>query len=180
MKSLTPTSKFKLLRSNELTTPGCCISCGNSSGEFIDFGYTVEFWGAAYFCVDTCFREAANTFDYISPEQHSKITIETALYKKENEELKLQVSEMKRVLATIVDNLSSTNSSGLIVDDATDSEEVVSTTESAVSIEQPIEQSTESTTNDSESESTRSIDEQGYTDVRNDDSLDKFLSNFDI
>lgn len=172
MKSLTPTSKFKLLEANELTTPGCCISCGNSSGQFIDFGYTVEFWGAAYFCVDTCFREAANTFEYYSPEQYNRVVSDLEFYIRENDNLQRQTSEMQRVLGIITDNLSSTNVSAADDDIDTDSSEVVVSAES----DEPIEQSDEPTVVEPEPELTRPTDESRHSNIRNDDSLDDFFA----
>lgn len=176
MKSLTPTSKFKLLEANELTTPGCCISCGNNSGQFIDFGYTVEFWGAAYFCVDTCFREAANTFDYLAPEQYNRLIEQVEFYKQENEKLELHVSEMSRVLGIITDNLSSTNNSG--TDDTIDEsvQEVDEPTES----DESVEQSNEPAVDEPKSKPFRSLDESGRPDLRDDDSIDEFIAGIDI
>lgn len=171
MKSITPTSKFKLLTTNELTTPGCCISCGTNQGEFIDFGMSVEFWGAAYFCVDVCFREAAILFGFVSPVEHDPIKMQLEYYYKENEALKDQVEEMKRVLGNLTANFASTLAYRGVLS--------VPSTETDQESEQSI-RPTDPVTDESNSKSDGPDDESGYTDLQYNDSIDQFISSTDL
>lgn len=101
-------SRFQVVPHNRLVAPGKCCVCGNISGDFIDFGWTLNFYGAVYFCKDNCFREAAQQLGYISEEAYLKVDdmfhrvdqINMHL-RKENEELRNALDVIDRVRASI-------------------------------------------------------------------------------
>ena|SRR5882757_3802097 len=67
---LTESTKFKVVPA-PTQVPGTCASCGasdNSDRQYIDFGFTLDYYGVFYLCT-FCFTECANAIGFISPEQ---------------------------------------------------------------------------------------------------------------
>lgn len=63
-----PLSRFQLL-SSPIATPGKCACCGTATRPVIDFGMTLEFYGAVYLC-ETCLTEAASTIGMRTAEEY--------------------------------------------------------------------------------------------------------------
>ena len=61
--AVAPTSRFQLLPS-PVVAPGKCAVCGVAEGPVVDFGMTVEFYGAVLLCV-TCMVEASRVVDMV-------------------------------------------------------------------------------------------------------------------
>lgn len=159
----TSVGRFRILHQNELIQPGCCIVCGSVSGDFIDFGFTLDYYGGIYFCVANCFKEAANAFEYYTPAQYRVVKEEVEFLRLENNTFKDQIEEMKRVFGTLTANIAATAAarvSDSLVDEGPETiSEGIATPEL-----RPVEQT----------------DEQRRTDVLSDDSIDDFLSELDI
>lgn len=61
--AVAPTSRFQLLPS-PVVAPGKCAVCGVAEGPVVDFGMTIQFYGAVLFCV-TCMTEAAGVVNMV-------------------------------------------------------------------------------------------------------------------
>jgi len=61
--AVTPSSRFQLYPS-PVAAPGKCAICGAVNRPVVDFGMTVEFYGAVLFCVE-CMESAARTIDMV-------------------------------------------------------------------------------------------------------------------
>lgn len=66
-----PLSRFQLL-SSPIAVPGKCACCGTATRPVVDFGMTLEFYGAVYFC-ETCLAEAARAIGFVSPEEIAEV-----------------------------------------------------------------------------------------------------------
>lgn len=68
-----PSGKFSIVDS-PIALPGVCVVCGSAGGiggdgrKFIDFGYSLDFYGQFYFCTH-CFTEPLNALSWANPEQ---------------------------------------------------------------------------------------------------------------
>ncbi len=84
-----PNSRFKVL-DTAVMPPGVCALCGSAGGDkrqFIDFGKTLDWYGAVYFCT-FCFAELAKLMGFATYANHDE------LFKK-YEKLLLQVGTEK-------------------------------------------------------------------------------------
>jgi hypothetical protein len=81
------TSRIQILKT-PLAIPGKCIVCGAVDSEqgrtYIDFGFSIKFYGAVYFC-SFCFVEIAEALDFIKNTKFLQL-LET------NQELKVALS----------------------------------------------------------------------------------------
>lgn len=108
-------SRFQVVPHNRLVAPGKCVVCGSISGDFIDFGFTLDFYGAVYFCKDNCFREAAGQLGYVHEDvvnQYAsalaEVTQEFDTVYDENRDLRNAMDIIERVrVSTIVERVSS-------------------------------------------------------------------------
>lgn len=62
--AVTPTSRFQLYPS-PVAAPGKCAICGAVNRPVVDFGMTIEFYGAVMFCIE-CMQSAARAVDMVS------------------------------------------------------------------------------------------------------------------
>lgn len=65
-----PLSRFQLLPS-PVAIPGKCAVCGTSTRPVVDFGMTLEFYGAVYLC-ETCLTEAARAIGMVSISEYNE------------------------------------------------------------------------------------------------------------
>lgn len=78
---LTESTKFKVVPA-PTQVPGTCASCGasdNSDRQYIDFGFTLDYYGVFYLCT-FCFTECANVIGFINPEQARRLEEQTEYY----------------------------------------------------------------------------------------------------
>lgn len=61
--AVTPSSRFQLYPS-PVAAPGKCAICGAVNRPVVDFGMTIQFYGAVMFCVE-CMTSAARTIDMV-------------------------------------------------------------------------------------------------------------------
>lgn len=90
----TPTSLVQIVNT-PVAEPGKCVVCGSTGDafrKFIDFGFTIDYYGVVYFCT-FCFVEIANACDFI---EHSKY-LELL---KENEGLKLALRNAEKIMGS--------------------------------------------------------------------------------
>lgn len=153
-------SRIQVRNQNELMGPGKCVLCGSVTGEFVDFGFELDFYGVVYFCLKDCFTEAAQQLGYVKEELVEKRDQIIANMDQVNISLELENSELRDALG-IIDRVRSNT-----VDD--------NQLELAID-EDPVEDSDESTGEDdpiaaeSDSGTNESDDESGSTDVLDDD-----------
>jgi hypothetical protein len=159
----TSLGRFRIVGQNELIQPGCCIVCGGVQGEFIDFGFTLDYYGGIYFCVDGCFREAANAFEYYSPKQHRTVLNEVEFLRLENNTMKDQIEEMTRVFRTLTASIAATA--------------VASVSDNVLA---PSTESIDEGFEETKSRLDEQSDEQRRTDIQRDDSIDEFITDLDI
>src|SRR5687768_11939874 len=91
--------------------------CGTGSGKFIDFGFTLDYYGAVYLCFENCFREACNAFNYFSPKQYRLAADEVQRLRAENNNLKDQVEGLTDAIRNIGSNIAASITSGTTSDD---------------------------------------------------------------
>lgn len=166
----TSLGRFRILGENELLPPGNCVICGSTSGQFVDFGFEQDFYGVIYFCFDSCFKEAANAFEYVTPAQHRVCLDQINFLRDENNQLKDQIEEMRRVFGNLVDNIgvSSDFGSGLVVvDEGT-----------KLLYKEP--ESTNTAVEGTESGVTKQNNESRLADIQYDASIDEIESAIDI
>lgn len=65
-----PLARFQLL-SSPLVIPGKCAVCGSPSRPVVDFGMTLEFYGAVYLCV-VCLTEAGRVINMVTAEEFTQ------------------------------------------------------------------------------------------------------------
>src|SRR5437660_6756205 len=164
------TSRFRILSQNELIAPGCCIVCGTGKGPFIDFGFTLDYYGAIYFCFKNCFQEAANAFEYYSPKQHRVLKDEVSFLRRENDAQKVQIEAITRVFNELTNNIIAGTAADSAGGDSGDS---------AISVDETDESNSELPEN-TESGLIEPTDEQGRSSVQHDDSIDDLISDIDI
>ena len=146
--------RVKIVDQNSLVLPGKCALCGGHEGNFIDIGLDLDFYGVVYFCVENCFREIANAFDYHSPRQWKMVMAGYEDMKEKFNNLLDQNEELKNAL----DSLTKFNS-----------------LPSPPSLVEHLAMEISSESKPDKQGSDEQIDEQGSTDVQYDDSLDEFL-----
>lgn len=97
--------------------PGKCAVCGYAGGgggnfrRFVDWGISLDFYGAVIFCT-FCIEHVANLLGYLSPEQGEKLELEltfnrekVSLLGEENARLRSALSSLDFVSsATVVAN----------------------------------------------------------------------------
>ena len=66
-----PLSRFQLLQ-RPMVIPGHCAVCGTPNRPVVDFGMTLEFYGAVYLC-EVCLTEAARTIGMVTAEEFAKV-----------------------------------------------------------------------------------------------------------
>lgn len=54
---MTDLDRFILIPEERLMAPGCCMVCNSITGDFIDFLFDQDFYGAVYFCI-SCIKQA--------------------------------------------------------------------------------------------------------------------------
>lgn len=64
--------RFKV-HDRPVAAPGCCSVCGSVERPVVDFGTSVDFYGAVVICTD-CIREAAEAVAYYNGESASEKT----------------------------------------------------------------------------------------------------------
>jgi hypothetical protein len=163
-------NRFQVRRQNELMSPGRCAVCGCISGEFIDFGLELDFFGNVYFCAKVCFRQAASVLGYLSPTAAKVLEDNDKNLRGENLILREEIGKLNDVVA----NLSSLNSSASIPvtpDLAMPSDPVEDTEES-----QRADESSNDESNGDEQGSPEQNDESGSSSVQHDDSLKDYLN----
>jgi hypothetical protein len=92
-----------------IALPGICAICGfpggtNTDGrEFVDWGLSLEFYGAVIFCT-SCFKSAAEKLGFLSYEdtqllrrQVSETVEEISMVKAENDHLRVALSKLNLV-----------------------------------------------------------------------------------
>lgn len=170
---ITSIGRFRILEQNELVAPGNCMVCGTGSGKFIDFGFTLDYFGAVYMCFENCFREACNAFNYFSPKQYRLAADEVVRLRAENNSLKDQVEGLTDAIRNISSNFAASITAGTTSNGPDLLDEKF----------EPSEQTTgeyNSEDGETKSESDGSVNEPRSTDVQHDDSLDDFIKQLDI
>jgi len=64
--------RIQVIQGTPPALPGKCVVCGTTQGPVIDIGFEIDFYGVVYFC-KTCIQEVANSLGYLSPEQHREL-----------------------------------------------------------------------------------------------------------
>lgn len=68
--------KFQVVDGPCQIPPHKCAGCGhalvNSTDQYVDWGFDVDFYGQIILCVD-CFRQAANQLEFMAPEQWKEL-----------------------------------------------------------------------------------------------------------
>lgn len=94
-----PNAKFKTVLWPE-PLPRRCIACGRGSDgkiHFIDFGMSIDMWGAVLFCTD-CYVEGAEAFGLIRPSTAALLKDTVKALVQEREELRNKVAEQENVI----------------------------------------------------------------------------------
>lgn len=107
-------SKFQLIRGYPPAAPSKCVSCGAFSGDFIDFGFDIDYYGAVYFC-RSCFTEGCYLFGYHSDEKMKLLAKELGESNSEVLRLTIENEALKNALAAtdlvsgVIDSIKSNN-----------------------------------------------------------------------
>src|SRR4030095_3980792 len=70
-------ARFQLL-SSPLVPPGKCAVCGTPSRPVVDFGMTLEFYGAVYLCT-VCLTEAGRAINMVTAEEFARAEADSSL-----------------------------------------------------------------------------------------------------
>lgn len=63
------TGRF-VLTTSPAAAPACCFICNSTNRKlFIDLGFSMEYYGAVYMCVDQCLREFATLAGFLPPSE---------------------------------------------------------------------------------------------------------------
>lgn len=165
-------SRFQILDENQLIAPGSCAVCGTHRGKFIDFGSSLEFYGAIYFCV-TCLTDAASQLDFHSPQEWKKLTAQHDYAVAANKQLTEEIEAYKNVVDSLASIGGITGFAAPSFTVAPESSEVVPGADQEADGD-------ESNSDEEQSGSPEQIDESGRSDVQRDDSLDTLLADLDI
>ena len=90
--------RVQVIQGTPPALPGKCALCGTTEGPVIDFGFELDFYGVVYFCVNNCLVEVANAMFYLSPEQHRELLDELLEANTEIGNLEEQNEELKSAL----------------------------------------------------------------------------------
>lgn len=71
--------KFKVLPLPE-ALPVACIACGVSTKPVVDFGVSIDYYGAVYICVD-CVKEMAHMFGFVPRKEFENVVDELEVVK---------------------------------------------------------------------------------------------------
>lgn len=74
MNATESVGRFNIVPENRLVSPGKCCVCGSISGDFIDFNWSQDFYGAIYFC-RTCIEEACRLINFIPASELDEIIV---------------------------------------------------------------------------------------------------------
>lgn len=166
MSTSSALGRFKIIRGYPPVLPHKCAVCGTSeSGNYIDFGLDLDFYGTVYLCLKNCFVEAANSIDYYSPAQHGLALERVEQLRKENNRLLDIVEAYKNVIGNI-DHINTSAAPDSNIDpirsDPVQEFEITPERTAAPKKPEPglIEQ----------------IDGQGPSDIQRDDSLDDLIN----
>lgn len=162
--------RFTLFKGSPPMPPAKCVVCGSTHGEFVDFGFDLDFYGVIYFC-STCYGEGADCF--ISEKvkslknQVAKAREIVGILEKENAELRNALGVIDRTRDRIHNSPVDPNQLTLSFDeDGENQPEGGKEGESGDNGE----------VQGGQSGSSESSNESGRTDVRDDDDLEKLLS----
>lgn len=161
--------RFKVIKGNPPVLPNKCAVCGTTeAGEtYLDFGLDLDFYGTVYLG-GACFREAANTLGYYSPEQYDLAMAKVEATRQENNRL-LEILEAYKNVVGSIDHI---NSSSVAIPEPT-SVELPEQQEPKLSDKEP------KPDNSKPQEKGRGfikpVNEQRSTNVQRDDSLDSLL-----
>lgn len=161
-------SKFQVVKDHQLISPGKCTGCGKISGDFVDIGLELDFYGVVYFCV-SCIVEIANQLEYYSPAQQKIIRDSNIKLREINAKLREKLEKSNAALAAFAELSRDRNP---VASDpvSTDYPERQIITEALIADVPSIGAEPEG-----EDELTQFINEQGLGVVQRDDSLDTFL-----
>lgn len=96
--------KFQVQKGPLNQPPYKCAGCGNhimsAEQDYIDWGFSVDFYGQVVFC-GHCFRQAANQLYYMDPNQVRQLVEAKSKLIRENSDLINEVTELRNALAAI-------------------------------------------------------------------------------
>lgn len=96
--------KFQILDGPLNQPPYKCAGCGNhilsKEQGYVDWGFSVDFYGQVCFCTD-CFRQAANQLCFMDPQQVRQLVEAKSKLIRENSDLINEVTELRNALASI-------------------------------------------------------------------------------
>ncbi len=160
--------KFQVVKDNQLIAPGKCAGCGKISGDFVDIGLELDFYGVVYICV-SCMVEVANQLQYYSPVQQKIIRDSNVKLREINAKLREKLEKSNAALAAFAE-LNRDRNPVASDPESTDYPERPAIPEPVVTDVPSDEPEPEG-----EDELTQFINEQGLGVVQRDDSLDTFL-----
>lgn len=112
----TPTSRVQILE-RPVALPGKCIICSSASNnegrKFIDFGYSIDWWGAVYFCT-VCFKEVAEDLGWIEDTRYKQILEENRELSDSIIKLDKRIENLNAVIRDSSDSANASYSSGSI------------------------------------------------------------------
>lgn len=96
--------KFQILEGPLELPPNKCAGCGfaiyEKAHKYVDWNFSLEFYGQVVFCVD-CFRQAANQLGYMDPDQTERLIDAKCEQVRLNSELVNEVARLRDALASL-------------------------------------------------------------------------------
>lgn len=97
---------------NPTALPGCCYTCRNDEGPFVDTGLSEDFFGQVLICKN-CILEMAQNFNLPTPEEWSKVVAKNSRLEQKNDTLERNNRNLKGELdgiRTVLGNFGGINS----------------------------------------------------------------------
>lgn len=104
-----PSGRIFIIEGSPTALPGKCVVCGSTGCDgrvFVDFGFTIEFYGRVYFC-NFCFDEITNYLGYMSPVNVERSELQLESLQQEISDLKEENGNLNRVLNSSLTDLRS-------------------------------------------------------------------------
>lgn len=119
-----PSDAFRLVPVGLLPTPGTCCKCGSNLRPAIDFGITVEYFGAVLICVE-CIMDIVNVeeLDLMHRSEASILMAENERLIRREDEMQLVRRDLRNALVAVADSIDSRVShpsvSSMVIDEVT-------------------------------------------------------------
>lgn len=128
--TVTVNSRVKIL-DVPVMAPGVCALCGSATKPVVDFGKSLDWYGAVYFCVEDCLREISEAMGYIPVAKFEELHDE---YRKSQIAYAQLLKKYESVSNALSDVLSNNHSSNISNDNTLD-DVVPVVEESSVNVE---------------------------------------------